>query len=1159
MKLKLLLLFLTCAISIATTGQEFKKGPIIVCPADPNSYDTRVHLREDLTHLFNTESARTDEINFKSNITVNYNGFTEEAETAFQFAVDIWASLLPSDVEIVINADFENLGSGVLGSAGAAFFVRDFRNAPSDTTFYPIALAEKLAGEQLNLEGEPEVFCSFSSTFDFYFGTDGNTPSGQYDFVTIVLHELGHGLGFAGVEGYANGIGNWDYFNNKSARYNEFVELNNGSSFLELENNSTATGDAVVGNNLFFNGDLSVTTLGSRPKLYAPTTYNGGSSFSHLDESTYPAGHEHSLMSPQVGSGESIFDPGVSLDIFADMGWFITIIDHDIDRLVVDNFSDDIFVQIELKSDTNIVSNNLKVVYSYDDFVTPNEVFLVDDENNLYSASIPNPGQQAEVKYYFEGIEDGLGRQVRSPMPAGSSYSVFVRNVATATLPFALPNNGDFENGSAGFFSVPIKGGIDLWQLGAPGNSLMTSGSPANVWKTNLNEDIEQGISDYACALVSPYFNMSDESFNYILSFDLGMELGRDNNLIFDGGPIGANVEVSIDKGQTWQVLGGLADQVGENWYNFQNDGGGTFSTNLFNNEPGWVLDSLNSVSVSYNISRLAGNDNVSFRIVFHSEVDFLEEGYDTDGILIDDFEISLGDPIADFIILNSKSKFFPGEEINFEFISSGATSYLWDFGDGNTSTLENPIHSYTAGGAYDVTLSITYSGGSDVIVKEKFIEVFTESDANYSLTDGGNFEIDNGDFFADNISGTGFERGKSSVQGKDGTNSGDFAWVTGINNNQYQDQSEAFLYTPIFDFSLLGTYTISFFANYDTEQGWDGFVIEYSDDLGQSWNQLDPKVENSWYDEVAVDNPEQGWPAIPLFTGTTGGDFVKKERDISNLGGKGEIIFRFHWLSDFQATEVGIAIDDFELSGPIPGPTDPDFSFSNITGCDGQQVTFTNESSGSITEIEWDFGANASPGTATGLGPHVVTYTGTGSSTVSLTVTNPENDVYVEEKIDIINTSPLHEPTIERTYNGDGTYTLQTSLADSYQWLRNGEILTGETNQSLSVDLGDGGEFSVIVTVGFCIVEAESLVVNSILTRKIKIYPNPVTDYLTIKTGGVIGDFTIYNTSGKILMAGSLAEDEVTINLLDFENGLYFLRIDAVNEELINRVLINR
>src|SRR5690625_6083781 len=38
------------------------------------------------------------------------------------------------------------------------------------------------------------INCSFN---DWYFGRDGNPPFGKIDFVTVVLHEIGHGIGFS--------------------------------------------------------------------------------------------------------------------------------------------------------------------------------------------------------------------------------------------------------------------------------------------------------------------------------------------------------------------------------------------------------------------------------------------------------------------------------------------------------------------------------------------------------------------------------------------------------------------------------------------------------------------------------------------------------------------------------------------------------------------------------------------------------------------------------------------------------------------------------------------------------------------------------------------------------------------------------------------------
>ncbi len=49
---------------------------------------------------------------------------------------------------------------------------------------------------------------------------------------------------------------------------------------------------------------------------------------------------------------------------------------------------------------------------------------------------------------------------------------------------------------------------------------------------------------------------------------------------------------------------------------------------------------------------------------------------------------------------------------------STDATSYSWDFGDGNTSTEENPTHTYAAEGAYDVVLEGTGATGSKEVTK---------------------------------------------------------------------------------------------------------------------------------------------------------------------------------------------------------------------------------------------------------------------------------------------------------------------------------------------------------------------------------------------------------------------------------------------------------
>ena len=124
-------------------------------------------------------------------ITVTYNGFTSEAQTAFQFAVDIWAALLEINTEIRVDASFTPLGENVLGSAGGQFAGLTIG---SDNFAVIFSLADQLVGSDI-FPQFVDITANFNSDFDFYFGTDGQ-PGSQFDFVTLVLHELAHGLGF---------------------------------------------------------------------------------------------------------------------------------------------------------------------------------------------------------------------------------------------------------------------------------------------------------------------------------------------------------------------------------------------------------------------------------------------------------------------------------------------------------------------------------------------------------------------------------------------------------------------------------------------------------------------------------------------------------------------------------------------------------------------------------------------------------------------------------------------------------------------------------------------------------------------------------------------------------------------------------------------------
>ena len=128
---------------------------------------------------------------------------------AFEYAASVWGATLTSAVPIRIAASFVPLTctatTATLGSAGANDIYSDFPNAPRAGTWYPAALASKLAGVDQTPADAPHIVARFNSRlglFDdcmpkdgFYLGIDGQAGT-RIDLVTVLLHEMAHGLGF---------------------------------------------------------------------------------------------------------------------------------------------------------------------------------------------------------------------------------------------------------------------------------------------------------------------------------------------------------------------------------------------------------------------------------------------------------------------------------------------------------------------------------------------------------------------------------------------------------------------------------------------------------------------------------------------------------------------------------------------------------------------------------------------------------------------------------------------------------------------------------------------------------------------------------------------------------------------------------------------------
>jgi hypothetical protein len=275
-------------------------------------------------------------------ITVNYSAnFDPQARAAFQSAVDIWAMQITSSVPITVTANWTALGAGVLGTAGGQLVQLGGVGVPN--TWYPKALLNKLAGSE-QFPGTIDITANFNSAFNtrggWYFGLDGRATSEQWDFKSVVLHELAHGLGFSGSaqdDGSTGSYGLPGSTGTFPVIYDRFTEsaarqpILNTSFFpnpsVALHNVYTSEVATDPATGIFWNGAGGVAAAGggsNRPRLDARPPFTVGSNYSHLSETSYPPGHADSLMTRSLLNGEVIHNPGaLTLGIFQDMGWSI--------------------------------------------------------------------------------------------------------------------------------------------------------------------------------------------------------------------------------------------------------------------------------------------------------------------------------------------------------------------------------------------------------------------------------------------------------------------------------------------------------------------------------------------------------------------------------------------------------------------------------------------------------------------------------------------------------------------------------------------------------------------------------------------------------------------------------------------------------------------
>lgn len=246
--------------------------------------------------------------------------------TAFEFAVDQWARTLAGDVPIVVDAAMVPLGGAgadaLLASAGAVTIHRNFGSGQPNT-WYGAALANQLAGADLNGPELPEISVTFNEDVDgpevlgsvaWYYGLDAQ-PGADIDLITIALHEIGHGLGF--FESVDPTNGGWRSGGDPGI-FDRMLLRPGVGGFAEILTAERLSA-IVSGGRLLWGGPFVFAAGDTQVPVFAPDPFALGSSIAHWDTSLSP----DELMEPSYTVPNH--DPGLLLPALVDMGWNLAV------------------------------------------------------------------------------------------------------------------------------------------------------------------------------------------------------------------------------------------------------------------------------------------------------------------------------------------------------------------------------------------------------------------------------------------------------------------------------------------------------------------------------------------------------------------------------------------------------------------------------------------------------------------------------------------------------------------------------------------------------------------------------------------------------------------------------------------------------------------
>ena len=262
--------------------------------------------------VISVPATQSSNVEKRSKFVVDYKNFPEWAKNQVQDAIDLWAENFDSKVAINVEATWSRSTSAdILGSARPDRYYAKFVGAPDSSLWYPSALANALAGKDLD-SINPEIMIQINSEADWDLDGLGKPTRFEYDLKSVMIHELAHGLGFLSTSAYIMDRTKGQYVGilEQPTPFDAYAQTEDGNRLADLPSRSVELGKALTSKLVWSGSEGIKANNGVKPLLFTPSTYESGSSVSHLDEDTFANTGSNTVITPSMAAGEVFTELG---------------------------------------------------------------------------------------------------------------------------------------------------------------------------------------------------------------------------------------------------------------------------------------------------------------------------------------------------------------------------------------------------------------------------------------------------------------------------------------------------------------------------------------------------------------------------------------------------------------------------------------------------------------------------------------------------------------------------------------------------------------------------------------------------------------------------------------------------------------------------------